>query len=65
MDGVGMKKTEKSVASKHLYKMYQLQKSDNKGKAERFAKKSGLGGLHNGPGDAFRHSLFNALNTLR
>ena len=63
MDAVGMKKTEKSVASKNLYKMYKLQKSDNKGKAERFAENSELGGLHNGPGDAFRHALFNALNT--
>ena len=63
MDGVGMKKTEKSVASKNLYKMYQLQKSGNKGKAEKFAENSGLGGLRDGKGDALRHSLFNALNT--
>ena len=63
MDAVGMKKTEKSVASKHLYEMYQLQKSDNKGKAENFAKNSDLGGLRDGKGDALRHSLFNALNT--
>ncbi len=63
MDAVGMQKTEKSVASKNLYKMYKLQKSDNKGKAERFAQNSGLGGLHNGSGDALRHALFNALNT--
>ena len=63
MTSVGMKKTEKSVAADNLYAMYKLQKSDNKGKAERFAENSGLGGLHNGKGDAFRHSLFNALNT--
>ena len=63
MDGVGMRKTEKSVAFKNLYKMYKLQKSDNKGKAERFARNSGLSGLEDGNADAFRHSLFNALNT--
>ena len=42
MDGVGMKKTEKSVASKNLKKMYKLQKSNNQYKATKFAENSGL-----------------------
>jgi len=62
MTDAGMKKTEKSVASKELYKMYKLKKSGNKEKAENFAYNTGLPGLEDGPADAFRHSLFNALN---
>ena len=63
MTDAGMKKTEKSVASKELYKMYKLKKSGNKEKAENFAYNTGLPGLEDGPADAFGHSLFNALNT--
>ncbi|WP_417372207.1 DUF6973 domain-containing protein [Gelidibacter japonicus] len=63
MEEVGMNKMEKSVASKNLYNMYKLQQSNNKNKAEKFTIGSGLKGRHNGEGDAFRHGLFNALNT--
>ncbi|QMU66563.1 MAG: hypothetical protein GKR88_21230 [Flavobacteriaceae bacterium] len=63
MTDAKMQKTEKSVARKNLYQMYKLQKSNSKGIAEKFAENSGLKGLRDGNADAFRHSLFNALNT--
>ncbi len=63
MTKAGLNKTEKSIATDNLLNMYKLKKSENKEKAFSISDASNLIGRHNGPRDALRHALFNALNT--
>ncbi|MFZ1610184.1 MAG: RHS repeat-associated core domain-containing protein [Chitinophagales bacterium] len=63
MNDAGMKSTEKRVATDNLWGTAKLYISGNKEIAENIAINSELPGIHNGPADALRHSLWNALNT--
>jgi RHS repeat-associated protein len=59
----GLKGTEQKIAWKNKWGTTKIYISGNKEVAENIAINSGLPGPHNGPADALRHSLFNALNT--
>jgi RHS repeat-associated protein len=59
----GLRATELQVAWGNPWSTLKIHISGNREIAEKVAENSPLPGLHNGPADALRHALFNALNT--
>lgn len=59
----GLNTDEKRAVMDNKIGAAKIYNDNNREIAEKFSNASGLPGPHNGPTDALRHSLFNALNT--
>ncbi len=63
LEAQGLRFTERQVVRHNPLKTYQIK--DNRPKSLIATEQSGLPGLHNGVADAWRHGIWNALNTQK